>query len=669
MKKNLLFIQTLLVCLCLSLTAYAQNSCENFNGGVGTWQASNAAISTSTTTPRADGTRYLKGDDGTSGPGTGGSWLFSTSYNAEAITCGADLCYDYKVFNDGVNNSSPQMTSQIRIYQGTVGNQTLSATFVLNNPITENSAWLNVCAPIYPITGNQLPSNAQGQWVMSNPANWNTLIANFDGVAFNTDVAGSSFQTEDIGIDNFCLTNNGALNPVPAFHFEDANGNFKTTFTCNEDVFMDGTASQNELRYFIDIWRRPIGSTGAFGYGSGLGWTLTPFNNTLNLTQLFAQNGYTLEEGFEYEVKLAVGNDCDGWEDITHRFTMQPVSMNSDFTYSMRCEANGTISVTVTAVDPNPSQGWNLYETTTAGATSDAQTITQVGNSQGGTTTTFTGLSRNKFYYIKHGVWNNCSPWQETRKALPTGDVVWQGMTSNFDISASSDFSGNVTVNTLAHGTNGVFVYHWWGIFTDAATLNQVPGNAIQCCNNNGATFSANLQINVWYYIKHGIWNDCVGWKETRKAIRIQQSLKSPEGPLTVEIREVEEVTKASIDEMKGRVQSGNLMQADLDKYLQEETLEVKNKVEVKRVNTGDQLIISPNPIQKGSVLQIKTVDEASIQKVELFDSQGNVKGVYHFTEASRAEIQPRNLKANELYLIRVVTTTGEILTGRVLMN
>ena len=112
---------------------------------------------------------------------------------------GTCICWDYKVFDDS-DPGSPGMHPRIRIYQGTVTSQTAWATFVATNiTITENDDWVRVCAaPIIDLNaGDPLPTNGDGGWVMpagSTAADWNALISNIDGMAFVTDVAGSSTQ-------------------------------------------------------------------------------------------------------------------------------------------------------------------------------------------------------------------------------------------------------------------------------------------------------------------------------------------------------------------------------------------------------------------------------------------------------------------------------------------
>jgi hypothetical protein len=111
------------------------------------------------------------------------------------------------------------------------------------------------------------------------------------------------------------------------FHFEDENGTNKTSFCYGEDVYMNGTASYGENRYFIDAWRRPIGSTQSFNWYAGLGWTTNAMVGTHNLSDLFSNlnPSKTFEPGYEYEIKLAIANleDCVGWTPITHTFTVE----------------------------------------------------------------------------------------------------------------------------------------------------------------------------------------------------------------------------------------------------------------------------------------------------------------------------------------------------------
>ncbi|WP_420570895.1 T9SS type A sorting domain-containing protein [Kordia sp.] len=450
MKKFYVFCQLFLLGI---VCGFAQDNCENFNTSQGNWQTSAAGITISNSAPNADGTNYMRGTDAAS---TTGSWIYNeTDYTGNlGDNGGTCLCWDYKVFDDSAAGS-PNMNPRIVIYQGTVTNQTLRATYVSNTTITENSPWVNVCPPsIVPAT-NALPSDANGAWVMpagSTIADWNNLISNISGVAFGTDVAGSSTQDEVLGIDNFCATtccdptdspafdieiscdngnkcvtvtsndpnipnhwwglmeisdysnpndtsdsntaNSGTpvtlitgqssatfcwldlskryyikhgiwdpgcytwrevRTPVPnfeadaVFHFEDENDNIKDEFCYGEDVILDGTASQGENRYYIDAWRRPIGTNGNFNWYAGLGWTLNSTVGEVNLSQEFANlsNPRYFEPGFEYEIKLAVMNldDCIGWTPVTHTFTVVCCDDFLDASFHSQQATTGNIEI------------------------------------------------------------------------------------------------------------------------------------------------------------------------------------------------------------------------------------------------------------------------------------------------------------------------------------
>lgn len=132
--------------------------------------------------------------------------------------------------------------------------------------------------------------------------------------------------------DPGCYTWREVRTPVPnfdaeaVFHLEDENDNVKDEFCYGEDIILDGTASQGENRYFIDAWRRPIGSPQNFGWYGGLGWTLNSTVGEVNLSQEFANlsNPKYFEPGYEYEIKLAIANleNCIGWTEVRHTFTV-----------------------------------------------------------------------------------------------------------------------------------------------------------------------------------------------------------------------------------------------------------------------------------------------------------------------------------------------------------
>lgn len=515
MKKIYVFYQLFLLGI---FFGFSQNNCENFNISTGNWGTSAAGITISSSAPNADGTSYMRGTDGASPTG---SWIFNqTDYTGNlGANGGTCLCWDYKVFDDSVANASPNMNPRIVIYQGTVTNQTLRATYVSNTTITENSAWVNVCAPpIVPAT-NAFPSDANGAWVMpagSTIADWNTLISNISGVAFGTDVAGSSTQNEVLGIDNFCATsccdtsaspafdidiscvngnkcvtvtsndpnipnhwwglmeiddysdpnntsdantaNNGTpvtlitgqssatfcwldlskryyikhgiwdqgcytwrevRTPVPnfdaeaIFHFEDENDNVKDEFCYGEDIILDGTASQGESRYFIDAWRRPIGTNGNFNWYGGLGWTLNATVGEVNLSQEFANlsNPKYFEPGFEYEIKLAIMNleNCVGWTPTTHTFTVKCCDDFLDTSFHSSQATTGNIDILSFELydNINATHEWYIVSSPNPGAGPYTQVLSTTSSGLAPFTLTFNAQS-GLFYTVIHKVTTLC---------------------------------------------------------------------------------------------------------------------------------------------------------------------------------------------------------------------------------------------------------------------
>ena len=140
---------------------------------------------------------------------------------------------------------------------------------------------------------------------------------------------------------------------VSEFHFEDANGIAKDEFCFGEDIYLDGIASQNYDRFFIDAWRRPIGS-GAnvpFTHYANYGWTISNTIGTINLSQEFLNNGddpgEIFEPGFEYQIKLAIANlpECIPWTPTLHEFTVECCDDFFDATFHSQQSTFGNIEI------------------------------------------------------------------------------------------------------------------------------------------------------------------------------------------------------------------------------------------------------------------------------------------------------------------------------------
>lgn len=147
---------------------------------------------------------------------------------------GQCLCWDFQVIEDG--GFGEPLSPRLIIYSGSPTSPTASATFVASVQTVENGGWVHVCAPIETCEGTDLPSNANGEWVMSAGSDcddWNSLISNISGIRFYLDLTSS--PTEEYGYDNICIQDcdiqTGEPNNEGAFCCEGdnlvENGNFE----------------------------------------------------------------------------------------------------------------------------------------------------------------------------------------------------------------------------------------------------------------------------------------------------------------------------------------------------------------------------------------------------------------------------------------------------------
>lgn len=135
------------------------------------------------------------------------SWAFnSIDYVGDWSNAGSCLCFDFRIFKGGGQNSTP---SPLYIYSGASDpfNATYRAVFRPTNSILISDEWVTLCPPISLSSNGELPSNESGRWEMS-PASgtaqdWDNLISNVSGIAFAIDITSS--PTEEFGYDNICL--------------------------------------------------------------------------------------------------------------------------------------------------------------------------------------------------------------------------------------------------------------------------------------------------------------------------------------------------------------------------------------------------------------------------------------------------------------------------------
>jgi Secretion system C-terminal sorting domain len=335
--------------------------------------------------------------------------------------------------------------------------------------------------------------------------------------------------------------------PMPqannVFNFEDAAGVVKSTFCLGEDIYLDGTASTGENQYFIDAWRRPIGSTGAFAYYAGLGWFPGQVG-VVNLSQLFA--GLTppvyFEPGYEYSIKLALSNlpNCIGWTPLEKTFKVICCDnfIKANFLLDITPAAN---SYSLTAL------GFNTYANANAVhewyvLSSPNQTggpYTPVFSTTSTTQTTvplFTNAQYGLYYTVIHKVRTKCGEvcvqrvqYQSGLQRLgevsgsvetqadcclpfqfwPNGPGAPQVFTAEFEIGATPLGSGQYTITTFPtySYSNNPSVTHEWFVLSSP---NPTGGPYTSILQASGYNFSyAPADDGLYYFIIHRVKSPC----------------------------------------------------------------------------------------------------------------------------------------------------------------
>ncbi|MCH2223423.1 MAG: T9SS type A sorting domain-containing protein [Crocinitomicaceae bacterium] len=196
---------------------------------------------------------------------------------------------------------------------------------------------------------------------------------------------------------------------VSDFILTDNQGNEKYKFSCGEDIIFDGTTSLNETNHFMDLWRRPVGSTGSnFQYYTGFGWQGGQAD-IKNFSQMVASNGLQLQPGYEYQIKLAVQNECVGWLEKLVTFEVEAITIDATFT-SLNTNTNGNTYDIIATSANNPAgvmHIWWLWDPA-AGAIVAMSGWTTSG------THTFSGLTSGKQFVLVHIVNDpsGCAPNQ-----------------------------------------------------------------------------------------------------------------------------------------------------------------------------------------------------------------------------------------------------------------
>ncbi len=260
----------------------------------------------------------------------------------------------------------------------------LSATATSNDPTASNHRWELWATSVEGATsGGTLISTINGG--LSATFSWLDM-SRFHYIRYIRTINGVETQTAAV-VPDF------SGNANAAYSLEDVNGTEKNTFCFGEDIYLDGTASSNYDRFFLAVWRRPIGG-GSFSYYANYGWTFTSNIGIRNLSQMFLTGGENpgevFEPGFEYQLQFAISNppNCIPWIETLSTFTVACCGnyLKADFKEEMIDDEGGT-SFSLNVFDfinygPNTIHEWVIFsspnwtdgpytlvhETTTTGA-------------------------------------------------------------------------------------------------------------------------------------------------------------------------------------------------------------------------------------------------------------------------------------------------------------
>ena len=226
------------------------------------------------------------------------------------------------------------------------------------------------------------------------------------------------------------------------------------------------------------------------------------------------------------------------------RYNEGQIAYNTLFTYDVLCDAYGDAHVTVTGYEQafgNPDYGFYLYEYTPGNVGSAVlketiaswQQATPYAYNPGPFTFTY-DLDATKLYYVKHGIWDACTGWQETiiydidyTEAAPQPEGYFTNTTSGSAMTTFLPCDPIYFIETYesAHGMNynnynlalwsrpcgstGSFTWvnstkHGW------AAANSTFPSAFDLKNHyNDVTFAVGYE----YQVQVAMRNECDGWE------------------------------------------------------------------------------------------------------------------------------------------------------------
>ncbi len=348
------FITFWACCLILAIPVSKAQVCNNFNNTIqGTsliWDEFYVSqLYISDEEPTADGTPYLYARDAALP-----SFFYNDQFFSSSLSCGT-ICFDYKVFDDGVHGESEEIHPRLMLYKGgAINSPAIRAKWEPTSVVTENSDWQNFCASFQ---YNEIPPG----WTITNGSNdlatWQELLDDVSGIGFTTDVGTGNQTQEKVGIDNLCYQQENEPNPISNFTIQDADGNETYVFCDEEEVFIDGSASINETEYLIALTDVTDDITTGFLFNTGF---VPGEIGLVNISQLMVDNGFPPILGHTYRIRVHLQNNCGDSSSSFAEFIYSEGNM-AGFDPPEICMVDGVLEATVTALHDNSNNEWEVY--------------------------------------------------------------------------------------------------------------------------------------------------------------------------------------------------------------------------------------------------------------------------------------------------------------------
>lgn len=526
--------------------------CSDFeNGNLNGWNVSKADESIINTGGNPG--RYIEANDNSGGPSIlfndnaySGNWFEKIGGDS----CG-QFCFDVNYLFDGDDNNQtlPFLTPSVTITDGTN-----IATFYFDK-IRVGSGWHNFCAPVGPVTPDGLlPFSNDGYWKMSAGTylNWNSLLQNITRIRFPVDP--TSYQNERIGYDNICLKSSGQCNicdneAVACF-------TMKESICLKDPIMIDGSCSQNEIRYFLSV-QESDANWGRFGIEE-TEWFPVTAPNSINVKSWYTSKGRTWKCDTYYRVKLAVQNKCTQWNSTSKliyikccdesckcgKWEKAPIINYSDgrsnvnknitcFNKSVfgpvKTGTNFTFNSKYLCSKPNCSATykWTIYNSNGTSHSTGSSSIMPITATAPATDGNYSFVVK---AYCNGKVCDSCGFYFNTKKCFEKVQVPKQYTLCTITPSNITSTSFNITATQPSITFSNACGYFWQVCELDANN-NCIPGTTVinpsQWWTYPSTTFSGyngtsslsgsspgKFDINKKYRITYGVWCECMDWNQ-----------------------------------------------------------------------------------------------------------------------------------------------------------